>query len=75
MALPAELGEMKSLTKLNVESNKLQTFPPEICELENLRHLKAKSNELHELPEEIGGLVALQKYFISFPSSLFCPTF
>ena len=72
ITISGEVGDLKTLTKLNIESNKLNTLPPEIENLDQLLVLKAKSNEITELPEEIGGLVSLQKFdFFSLISFFF----
>jgi len=57
--LPKEIGNLKSLTSLNLGLNQLTTLPKEIGNLINLTSLVLSENELTELPKEIGNLTSL----------------
>jgi len=57
--VPSEIGELKSLRKLNLDGNKLTTLPNEIGKLENLEILSVQRNFLVELPLTLGDLKSL----------------
>jgi Leucine-rich repeat (LRR) protein len=58
--LSSEIGQLKSLKKLNLWLNfKLIELPIEIWQLSNLTHLNLSSNQLTEIPIEIGQLTNL----------------
>ena len=55
-ALPPEIGNLASLTRLYLNENQLTALPPEIGNLANLRGLSLEGNQLTALPPEIGNL-------------------
>ena len=57
--LPPELGQLTSLTTLNLYRNELRTLPPEIAQLRSLKVLNLRRNKLHTLPLEITQLPSL----------------
>lgn len=57
--LPPEIGQLTSLTELNLYGNQLTTLPPEIGQLTALTALYLHDNHLSTLPPEIGQLTAL----------------
>jgi internalin A len=59
IALPPEIGELKSLTTLDLGGNQLTTLLPEIGELKSLTTLNLWDNQLTALPLEIGELKSL----------------
>jgi Leucine-rich repeat (LRR) protein len=54
--LPAQIGELKNLTKLYLYGNQLSTLPAQIGELKNLTTLYLYNNQLSSLPAQIGEL-------------------
>ncbi|EEP75764.1 conserved hypothetical protein [Uncinocarpus reesii 1704] len=57
--LPPSIGELKSLTHLDVSSNELTEIPEEIGMLTNLKKLLLFDNNLQTLPYELGCLYQL----------------
>lgn len=57
--LPPEIGQLSSLTGLDLFSNNLTSLPPEIGQLSSLTKLRLFNNQLTSLPPEIGQLAAL----------------
>jgi len=57
--LPAEIGLLESLTRLNLSENHLWELPKEIGNLSSLVDLNLSDNVLHTLPIEIGNLSSL----------------
>ncbi|MEM6503534.1 MAG: leucine-rich repeat domain-containing protein, partial [Cyanobacteria bacterium P01_C01_bin.89] len=53
-SLPPEIGQLSSLTQLDLSSNQLSSLPPEIGQLSSLTQLYLRSNQLSSLPPEIG---------------------
>ncbi|PRP81076.1 hypothetical protein PROFUN_11190 [Planoprotostelium fungivorum] len=60
--IPANIGDIKTLTKLNLSNNGLTTLPITIGGCNNIQHLNVFNNRLKELPTEITAITALQ-YF------------
>ena len=52
--LPAELGDLSSLTSLAIGCDKLKALPPQIGNLRNLSSLEIRYGMLESLPPEIG---------------------
>ena len=63
--LPPEIGELQSLTVLNLGFNRLSALPAEIGELSNLKVLYLNDNNLKTLPPEIGQLSNLRELYLS----------
>ena len=57
--IPSEIGDIESLTSLNLSSNKIKSIPPEIGKLVGLVEFFIYNNELEEIPKEIGKLSGL----------------
>jgi len=59
-ALPPEIGDLSTLTWLDLESNVLSTLPPEIGNLTAVENLFLDYNALTAIPPEIGNLPAIR---------------
>jgi len=55
-AVPAEIGQLTALTRLDLHDNKLTSLPAEIGQLSSLWQLTLNDNKLTSLPAEIGQL-------------------
>jgi Leucine-rich repeat (LRR) protein len=64
VALPEELGRMKTLAELDASCNEISHLPPQLGELPMLKSLNVRRNHLVELP--IGNNFCL---FINFLGS------
>jgi Leucine-rich repeat (LRR) protein len=64
-ALPSEIGQLSSLERLWMYSNKLTTLPPEISYLTSLKSLHIGFNPLTRLPLEFGQLASVEALYIS----------
>ena len=61
-AVPAEIGELTNLTKLEMYGAGVTSLPPEIGKLNNLKELNLSENSfLRTLPPEIGKLNKLER--------------
>jgi leucine-rich repeat protein SHOC2 len=60
-AVPADIGQLTSLTKLNLLGNQLTSVPAEIGQLTSLEGLDLRYNQLTSVPAEIGQLASLRK--------------
>jgi len=73
---PEQILKFKSLEKLNLADNKLETLPESISELRNLKKLDLSINKLNSIPESIGkleflkSLVLEQNQLESLPESI-----
>jgi Leucine-rich repeat (LRR) protein len=65
-SLPAEIGHLKSLTRLNVGFNKLESIPAEMAQCSSLTSLNISHNNLIVLFAEIGRLSSLSDLDISY---------
>ncbi|XP_066571943.1 uncharacterized protein LOC136760440 [Amia ocellicauda] len=54
--VPREIGQLRNLSVLNLDTNELRSIPVEIGDLQNLERLTLSNNYLSALPEEIGQL-------------------
>ncbi|XP_063156059.1 leucine-rich repeat protein SHOC-2-like [Candoia aspera] len=63
--IPREIGHLRNLTLLYLDSNNLKKVPAEIGSLTKLERLTLSSNSLISLPEEIGGLHRLRSLHLA----------
>lgn len=63
--MPAEIGGLRKLTKLNLSHNKIHTLPVEFYRLTELQALLLSHNCLESITKDIGDLVMLQQMVIS----------
>ncbi|XP_064410512.1 uncharacterized protein LOC102354453 [Latimeria chalumnae] len=63
--LPREVGQLKNLTTLNLDTNDLKEVPAEIGALQNLERLTLSNNLLRFLPPEFGQLKKLQSLHLA----------
>lgn len=59
--LPVEIGELDSLTALNLCDNKLTHLPKQLTKLSNLQSLRLHQNQLQTLPQNLVQLTNLQE--------------
>jgi len=59
--VPAEIGQLTSLTVLDLSANQLSGMPEEIGQLTSLRELYLKGNQLSSMPAVIGQLTLLER--------------
>eukprot|EP00727_Mastigamoeba_balamuthi_P001092 m51a1_g10980 putative leucine rich repeat protein (482) ;mRNA; r:292589-295662 len=64
-ALPPDIGQLTSITQLNVYNNQLRELPPDIGRLTNLVALSIGSNQLQTLSPDIGLLTNLKELNIN----------
>ena len=64
-SLPAEIGQLTSLTVLDLGENKLTSLPAEIGQLTSLTELILTGNQLTSLPATIGQLTSLKKLHLA----------
>lgn len=62
--LPESIGNLTSLTYLNLESNSIKTLPESIGNLKSLKELLLSNNGLRTLPESIGNLNSLKELWL-----------
>ena len=60
-AVPAEIGQLASLVKLDLSDNKLTSVPAEIGQLASLKELDLNGNQLTSLPAETVRLASLER--------------
>lgn len=63
--IPHEIGCLRNLTLLYLDSNNLKELPVEIGSLAKLERLTLSNNNLSSLPQEIGGLQSLQSLHLA----------
>ena len=63
-SLPAEIGQLTSLTVLDLEGNQLTSLPAEIGQLTSLEKLYLDGNKLTSVPAEIGQLTSLTELYL-----------
>ena len=63
-AVPAEIGQLRSLERLYLNDNKLTSLPAEIGQLTSLEKLWLDDNQLTSVPAEIGQLTSLEKLYL-----------
>ncbi|MEW6469482.1 MAG: leucine-rich repeat domain-containing protein [Bacteroidota bacterium] len=59
-SVPADIGKMQSLEKLDLSGNQLTTLPAQIGQLENLEKLILDNNPIESLPKELGNCKKLK---------------
>lgn len=64
-SVPANIGGLENLKRLNLGNNKLSTLPTTIGDLRALVRLKLFNNKLVELPQEITNLHNLEELNLS----------
>ena len=64
-SLPKEIGNLTSLTELDLSSNQLTSLPKDIGNLTSLIKLNLRINQLTSLPKEIGELANLTELDLS----------
>ena len=64
-AVPAEIGQLRSLERLYLNDNKLTSLPAEIWQLTSLEKLWLSFNQLTSLPAEIGQLTSLEQLVLT----------
>gem|GEM_PF-6311109 len=62
--LPNSLGNMDTLTKLDLRDSRFEKLPESFFNLTNLTYLSLSDNPLQDLPEELGNLIKLKKLFL-----------
>lgn len=62
--LPAAIGELKALTKLDLSQNKLESLPAELGKCISLTSLDCNDNQLKTLPAELGQLKRLERLLV-----------
>ena len=63
-AVPAEIGQLTSLDRLDLRENELTSVPAEIGQLTSLTELKLYRNKLTSVPAEIGQLTSLERLYL-----------
>ena len=64
-AVPAEIGQLASLTRLDLSDNELTSLPAEIGQLTALTRLYLGFNQLTSLPAGIGQLRSLERLYLN----------
>ncbi|XP_032875837.1 plant intracellular Ras-group-related LRR protein 7-like isoform X1 [Amblyraja radiata] len=64
-SVPREIGQLRALTVLNLDTNDLREIPPDIGSLENLEILTLSNNQLSCLPAEMEKLQKLQSLHLA----------
>ncbi|GMH36987.1 hypothetical protein BSKO_04860 [Bryopsis sp. KO-2023] len=59
--LPREIGNLRALTVLKIDQNRLTTLPPELGNLVQLAELHVADNLLNTVPLELGAITTLKK--------------
>lgn len=64
--LPEKIGDLRSLTVLEIERLHIPQLPPSICELKKLTHLSLRRCRLgNKLPDSLGDLESLVEFDLS----------
>lgn len=63
--VPGAVGDLQSLTSLNLIHNQIRGLPPELGQLAHLQSLFLSNNNLAALPPEIGALANLRELHLS----------
>ena len=62
--IPAELGSLTNLERLDLSDNQLSGVPAELGNLSNLKSLDLSHNRLTEIPGELGSLSNLTRFYL-----------
>ncbi len=65
ISLPPEIGEITTLRKCDLHSNKIEKLPDELGRLVNLQYLNLSSNRLTKLPDTLANLHNLELLYLS----------
>lgn len=60
LSLPPSIGNMKNLTRLDLESNLIKNLPSSFANLKNLKYLDLSDNSLDCIPKELESLSNLE---------------
>jgi len=63
--VPAEIGDLANLTKLNLDTNAISSIPTEIGDLTELTELSLAFNAISSIPTEIGDLKKVESLALS----------
>jgi leucine-rich repeat protein SHOC2 len=63
--VPAELGSLLSLTRLDLRGNRLTSLPASLKYLNKLERLYVENNQLTSVPAELGELRSLRELFLN----------
>ena len=61
-SVPAEIGQLSSLTELNLDNNQLTSVPAEIGQITSLQVLTLDDNQLTSVPAAVDELIAAGMY-------------
>lgn len=65
LQVPPQIGDLPSLTELDLESNRLSTLPSECTKLTKLAKLYLSRNQFTSLPSFFGTLKTLEELFLN----------
>ena len=71
VALPAALGELKALARLDCRENQLRAIPKSVDGCASLAELYLGQNQITSVPESVGGESALRVLFCFLSSNRF----
>ena len=64
--LPEDIGNCKSLKRIEIEETLIEELPESITQLPNLEYLDVSYNDIKQLPEKIGNLSKLEHLNLQF---------
>jgi Leucine-rich repeat (LRR) protein/flagellar motor component MotA len=62
--LPDWIGDLQSLTEINIDNKKFKTLPDGIGNLKNLAKLNIRWSDMEKLPDSIGNLCSLKELIL-----------
>lgn len=65
-SIPAEIGELESLSSLTLANNHIASIPDTITRCTRLTQFDISHNSLTELPDNLGALTALKKLSVKY---------